>query len=388
MEPSPDKEAVTKKMRALARLRRCHTTVEPAKQGRLLKVRTYCPSEPPPGQTLPDRQVQTDLTTIATPEGAHYLVEHTIRMPTLEHFQYFWDRPQFRMLGTEVFADTKEISESVAAYRAALDAMVGRNFGSASVVVVADGGTPRTAALFAVGTDAPKIHSIDPEMRREWLLSADEETLSAPEHLPTLLILPKYACRLQCHRLRVEDWIENTFGADAISPTGSKNEGGVSSSGTFGAQDADATLVVVAVHSHVKLDAYVPALRHKLDYPHTIVVTMPCCVDQSMEIKAPLASRSQAPGTPVTAAAASELPVANGLENATAAAGSDNVGAGWAQTVQESRRSNRAKKRRLMAPTREYHDYGVHSRERVIRVFNLEAGDDMGIEEPTAPGEL
>jgi len=99
MEPSPDKEAVTKKMRALARLRRCHTTVEPAKQGRLLKVRTYCPSEPPPGQTLPDRQVQTDLTTIATPEGAHYLVEHTIRMPTLEHFQYFWDRPQFRMLG-------------------------------------------------------------------------------------------------------------------------------------------------------------------------------------------------------------------------------------------------------------------------------------------------
>lgn len=386
MEPSRNVEVITKKTRALARLRRCHTTVEPAKQGRLLKVRTYCPSEPPPGETLPDRQVETAMTTIATPEGAHYLVEHTIRMPTLEHFQYFWDRPQFRMLGTEVFADTKEISESIAAYRAALDAMSGRNFATASVVVVADGGTPRTAALFAVSTDAPVVHSIDPEMRREWLLTGADEQAPATEHLPSLLAQPEYARRLRCHRSRVEDWMENTFDADASSRCNSKSEGSIVSSGNFGAQDANATLVVVAVHSHVKLDAYVPALRHRLGYPHTVVVTMPCCVDQSMEIKAP---KSHAFDIPLTSAAAatSENSASNVHGNASEAAGVNIVGAGWAQSPLESRRSNRAKKRRLVAPTREYHDYGVHSKERVVRVFILEAGDVAGIQERTAPGD-
>jgi hypothetical protein len=38
--------------------------------------------------------------------------------------RYFWEREAFRSLGTEVFADTKEITESVGAFRAALKVLL------------------------------------------------------------------------------------------------------------------------------------------------------------------------------------------------------------------------------------------------------------------------
>lgn len=382
MEPSPIEEPSSKKARALARLRRCHTTVESAKQGRVLRAMTYCPSEPPPGHTLPDRQVQTAITPIATAEGPHYLVEHTVQLPTLAHFQYFWDRPQFRALGTEVFADTKEISESVAAFRAASDAMVGRAFARAFVVAVADGGTPRTAALFAVGTDAPTVHSIDPEMRREWLVGAGGQA-PAPDRLPSLLAQPGCAGRLHCHRLRVEEWIESALGN---SPS-SSSSGGSSVSGL----GADATLVVVAVHSHVRLDAYVPALRQRLGYPHTVVVAMPCCVDQSMEMEAPPAPEAEFPNAPGLAAASGSGGGSGGealLPEAAAAAVGDVVGDGWARTARKKRGGKGAKKRRLVQPTREYNDYGVHSNERVVRVFVLSAGGSEATAEIPLPAGL
>jgi hypothetical protein len=145
----------------------------------------------------------------------------------------------------------------------------------------------------------------------------------------------------------------------------------------------DATLVVVAVHSHVKLDAYVPLLRQKLGHPHTVLVAMPCCVDQSMEAPlAPEAGNSSAPGLAAAtggSASGTEAP----LPGAAAAAAS-NVTGGWTRTARKKRGGQGAKKRRLVHPTREYHDYGVHSNERVVRVFVLRAGGEEAAAEAAA----
>ena len=128
---------------ALAKLRRCQTLVDSTRQGSVLRLRTYVPSAPPPGHRLAEQLVTTAITRVAPAAAAtiakaaagasagagagaelagpcDFVVEHTVRQPTLEHVQYFWDRPSFRGLGTDVFADVKEITESVAAYRAAL----------------------------------------------------------------------------------------------------------------------------------------------------------------------------------------------------------------------------------------------------------------------------
>ena len=71
---------------------------------------------------------------------------------------------------------------------------------------------------------------------------------------------------LHCHRMRVEDWLKGAF-----------NDANCS-------DEKERVLVVVAVHSHVRLDNYVPMLRSKLGFPRTVIVVVPCCVDQSMEI--------------------------------------------------------------------------------------------------------
>ena len=73
----------------------------------MLRIRTFVPSSPPPGATLPDRQVQTTITNVAAEDGDGFLVENRVRLPTLDHLQWFWDRQLFHTLGTEVFADTK-----------------------------------------------------------------------------------------------------------------------------------------------------------------------------------------------------------------------------------------------------------------------------------------
>ena len=95
--------------------------------GNTLLIRTFVPSTPPPGRTLPDRQVQTTLWSVgdggglsAAPVGAmppagrserererkhacdgeqgaagdsgrggDYVVQHTVRMPHLQHLQAF-----------------------------------------------------------------------------------------------------------------------------------------------------------------------------------------------------------------------------------------------------------------------------------------------------------
>ena len=111
-------------------------------------------------------------------------------------------------------------------------------------------------------------------------------------------------------------------------------------------------LVVVAVHSHVRLDDYVPSLRRVLHWPRTAVVAIPCCVDQSMEV-----------------AEAGEQSEGGRLDD-------EAVRAGWGK---KQRASTNKKRKRLVVPSKEYHDYGVFSIQRIVRVFDLPEGAGTGL---------
>ena len=111
-------------------------------------------------------------------------------------------------------------------------------------------------------------------------------------------------------------------------------------------------LVVVAVHSHVRLDDYVPSLRRVLHWPRTAVVAIPCCVDQSMEV-----------------AEAGEQSEGGRLDD-------EAVGAGWGK---KQRASTNKKRKRLVVPSKEFHDYGVFSIQRIVRVFDLPEGAGTGL---------
>lgn len=463
----------TKKDRHQEKLRRCQTLVESKNRGATMLIRTYVPTQPPPGQTLPDRQVQTSIssTVNATPgepgdevdekETQHYIVEHRVAMPTLEHVQYFWDREAFRSLGVEVFADTKEITESVSAFRAALKAVqrVGVEdsrmltedvWENCLVVVVADGGTPRTAALFATGTSAPEVHSIDPEMRRDWLVTPTSAGMEPKSGLvvgegspptepasgsdpskppPELLRKPGISSRLHCHRSTVEDWLlcgPSLNGATAEvkeeEEVPSSNDGanaGLAPRAETGKEVG--LLLVVAVHSHVRLDDYVPALRKRTNHPRTLIVTIPCCVDQSLEETPPGGVTTPAVSTGGGGGAAEvnhstshpskrkDMPmhekslraaVSNGSNvvkveglpepgrrqrkeekaseqqattTAAAATREEVAGAGWANKKARPRGKG-TRKRHLAVPIEEFHDYAVFSPHRVVRVFDLASG--------------
>jgi hypothetical protein len=318
---SSEKESMSSE-KELKQLKRCQTIVGTLKRATVLSIKTFVPSVAPPGHTLPDRQVQTSISDHVEESGKKaFVVKHTICLPHLGHIQFFWSNPKLRDLGTEVFADVKEITESAGAFRASADAVGGRQDGSLDaiwgkclIVVVADGGTPRTASMFAALTNAPEIHSVDPAMRQEWVqttsVHTEVEEQVAGRPLPDLL--STYGSRLHCHRSRIEDWLES---CDLVT-------------------EGRETLLVVAVHSHVFLDRYVPLLRGKVGGLRTVVVTIPCCVDQSMEV----------PNSSITSQA--------------------DVGVGWT--------AQRKRKRNLILPVKEFHDYGIHSNHRIIRIFDTD----------------
>lgn len=131
-----------------------------------------------------------------------------------------------RLVELKVYPDAKELTESFAAFRAALKF---REFFPLSdpdvnLVVVGDGKTPATATTFALQTRW-KCHSVDPRLR------PDSRWDSVP--------------RLKVHPSPIE---EVSFEADR--------------------------LVMVAVHAHV--DARV--IRSRLNAREMLFVFIPCCV--------------------------------------------------------------------------------------------------------------
>lgn len=135
------------------------------------------------------------------------------------------------LLALGIYPNAKEISESLSAYSALRSKARVFDLGDPEVVLiaVADGCTPRTAAMFAFRTAWACI-SIDPRLRRtDW---------------PTIQ-------RLTCWDMKVED----------CEPVHFKK------------------LVIVAVHSHAPLDV----VCEKFTADERVVVAIPCCVKQERE---------------------------------------------------------------------------------------------------------
>lgn len=137
-----------------------------------------------------------------------------------------------------VYPNVKEISESSAAYEAVRKELGEEKLKDPKVIVycVGDGRTPRTAAMFAVRSNWHCI-SVDPNLKRKELFETKIR-------------------RLRVWPYKIEDLKEGW---------GRLN---------------DYTRVVVAVHSHAKLDDCARCQPH-------LVVAIPCCIPQTYEGREP-----------------------------------------------------------------------------------------------------
>lgn len=143
------------------------------------------------------------------------------------------------LLLLKVFPDAKEITESMAAYRAAIKCLFKDfNPGDPTVAcyVIGDGCTPRTAALLVFRT-AWTVGSIDPRLRPK----------EAYEAIDRLLVIP----------LTIEQM------ATCFEP----------------GQGPEKALIV-AVHSHADLKTAVSLIKAK----QKAVIAIPCCVSQDLDI--------------------------------------------------------------------------------------------------------
>lgn len=151
-----------------------------------------------------------------------------------------------------MFPNCKEISESVAAYRAVAEYLVDHPgpdlqvAGNAVAICVADGSSPRTAALFSLLTPQ-EAHSVDPAIHPRF---HSEENL-----VPF--------GRLKCHPCTAEEFCVQ-LGKSAPS------------------QRLPPLVIIAAVHSHVMLEDYVPHIRMHFSRSRVVLVAIPCCVDQRL----------------------------------------------------------------------------------------------------------
>ena len=147
------------------------------------------------------------------------------------------------MLGRDMFPNGKEITESMAAFRAVMKYAGVSYDDDVTIVAVGDGHTPRTGALFAFRTKWI-CHSIDPNLRDQvWDVK-----------------------RLTCHRARLEDV----------------------------RIESEVPVVVVAVHSHAPLHCCFESIKA----PKMAIVEIPCCVGQVMHARPHLNYRDPAIWSP------------------------------------------------------------------------------------------
>jgi len=157
----------------------------------------------------------------------------TIRMPTSRYFDEFISlHCASDMLELGLFPNAKEITESFACYNAVRTRLKHLDRGDpyVSVVVVGDGYTPRTAALFAFLTRWT-CYSVDPALGKNG--KADRWSAIQRLHIK--------ACK-----------IEDAFFQHSFYPT-----------------------VIVCPHSHAPLQSSVDAVTAE----ERCVVTIPCCIE-------------------------------------------------------------------------------------------------------------
>lgn len=261
-----------------------------------------------------------------------WVVETVVHNESDGHLDWFWEHPQLVGMGRSMFPNVKEITESSGAYLAAVDYMQWNGVacfrtGTCNVICVADGGTPRTASLFA--TFLPQeVHSVDPAMQARF----EGEDVVPDEFLPA-----NKKGSLHAHACTIEEWVRQ------LSPAPPSLE----------------CICVVAVHSHVLLEDYVPQLRlhfaacryfqrcpppkhdfrlvvcvlaKTTDVPlppdrRFILLAIPCCVEQRL---------CNPPGAPTS----------KGLH-------------------------------RSLHPCIEFNDMAIHSRDRTVRIWDLPAVESL-----------
>lgn len=139
------------------------------------------------------------------------------------------------LLDLKLFPDSKEITESFGAYNAVRKHLRNElqfNDPSVACVVVGDGNTPRTAALFAFRS-AWNVISIDPRMKREWTCGQSKVE------------------RLSCFSVKVEEQY-------LVCPE---------------------KVLIVAVHSHAPLPVCLEYIKGDVRY----IVANPCCVKMEID---------------------------------------------------------------------------------------------------------
>lgn len=135
------------------------------------------------------------------------------------------------LMNMKIFPNLKEITESVGAWVAAynnliLPGLVNRTSDLVDVIVVGDGHTPRTAALFAM-LSKWDCFSVDPVLRdKEYNIK-----------------------RVYLFHVKIEEFI------------------------FYGGNTHDA--IIVCVHSHAKLSESINSVRH---YKNKYLINIPCCV--------------------------------------------------------------------------------------------------------------
>ncbi len=156
-----------------------------------------------------------------------------VKQPTRLYLDWFWNHlrasraPQILM---EVFPNSKEITESCASLFAARKVPI--DLSNVEVVVVGDGSTPRTGALFA--PFVKQVTSVDPLLNpQKWSAPMRSNATWCPQ--------------------TIQAWIADQKANDSAT-------------------------LIVAVHAHVSPSDYVPALIQVRDVVG--LVTIECCVPQ------------------------------------------------------------------------------------------------------------
>ena len=160
-----------------------------------------------------------------------------LRKPSMRYLDEFLRlRCAPDLLAWGLFPNSKEITESLAAYEAVRQYLWPSwlpDDPRIEVFCVGDGATPRTAATFALRSKW-QVHSVDPRLRRE------------SEQLPI--------DRLWVNRCKVEDLV---------------------------VANRPARSIIVAVHSHADLHRAYMACRGAEE---TAVIAMKCCVPQNLGV--------------------------------------------------------------------------------------------------------
>ena len=191
--------------------------------------------------------------------AGEWVVETVVKHTLDDHLDWFWHRPQLVAMGRDMFPNVKEITESVSAFRAAVryveehmggEAAPCYTPGAMEVVCVADGGSPRTASLFA--TYLPQqVHSVDPAMHARYIAAGG---------VPAELLSQYKKGGVTAYACTIEEWVRR------LPPPAA----------------AVQCVLVVAVHSHALLEDYIPQVRMHFRECRVLLLATPCCVEQRL----------------------------------------------------------------------------------------------------------